>query len=66
MQRVIRVRYENGVLKPLDKVDAEEGEVLVVRVVRRDLAEKLYGSLRAGREEVERALREAEDELGVY
>ena len=30
MSKVIRVRYENGVLKPLEPVDLREGEELVV------------------------------------
>ena len=30
MSRVIRVRYEKGVLRPLEKLDLEEGEELVV------------------------------------
>ena len=32
MSKAIRVRYENGVLKPLEPVDLEEGEELVVVV----------------------------------
>jgi len=32
MARVVRVRYENGVLKPLEKLDFREGEELVVVV----------------------------------
>ena len=31
MSKAIRVKYENGVLKPLDPVDLEEGEEVVVR-----------------------------------
>ena len=32
MSKAIRVRYENGVLKPLEPVDLEEGEELVIVV----------------------------------
>jgi len=32
MARAIRARYENGVLKPLEKLDLEEGEEVIVRV----------------------------------
>ena len=32
MSKVIRVKYENGVLKPLEPVDLQEGEELVVVV----------------------------------
>ena len=66
LSRVIRVKYEDGVLKPLDKVDASEGEILVVRILKRELAEKVFGSLRVDKRALEEALREAEDEIGVY
>ncbi len=33
MSKVIRVRYEEGVFKPLESVDFEEGEELLVRIV---------------------------------
>ena len=32
MSKAIRVKYENGVLKPLEPVDLQEGEELVVVV----------------------------------
>ncbi|MCD6095155.1 MAG: antitoxin family protein, partial [Thermoprotei archaeon] len=33
MVRVIRVRYENGVLKPLEKLEFEEGKELLIRII---------------------------------
>ena len=33
MSKVIRVRYENGVLKPLEPLELEEGEELLVRLI---------------------------------
>jgi len=32
MARAIRAKYENGVLKPLEKLDLEKGEKVIVRV----------------------------------
>ena len=32
MARIIRAKYVNGVLKPLEKLDLEEGEEVIVRV----------------------------------
>lgn len=32
MSKVIRVKYENGVLKPLEPLEFEEGEELIVEV----------------------------------
>ncbi|RLF03739.1 MAG: antitoxin [Thermoprotei archaeon] len=34
MARVIRARYENGVLRPLEKLDLEEGENVRLIVLR--------------------------------
>ncbi|MCD6348121.1 MAG: antitoxin family protein [Candidatus Korarchaeota archaeon] len=66
--KVIRVRYEGGVLRPLDKIEAGEGEVLLVKVIRKDreLADKLFGSLRVDEGTLRKVLEEAEDELGIY
>jgi len=41
MSKIIRVRYENGVLKPLEPVDLEEGEEVVVFIRKRRVKEVL-------------------------
>jgi len=66
LSKVIRVRYEKGVLKPLDRVDAKEGEILYVKILRRVLAEEVFGSLRVDKKVLEAIMREAEDEFSVY
>lgn len=45
MSKVIRVRYEKGVLKPLEKLDLEEGEEVqvILKTSEDSLARKLYG-----------------------
>jgi len=45
--RVVRARYEKGVLKPLDKVELEEGEEVVISIVRdvRSILRKYKGAL---------------------
>ena len=65
MSKVIRVRYEKGVLKPLEPLDLEEGEILLVSI-RRSIRE-LFGVLqkrnpRIKPEDVERVIEEVEDE----
>ena len=53
MSKVIRVRYEKGVLKPLEPLELEEGEEAVV-VLREDLvafARRVRKSLRRLHEE---------------
>lgn len=66
MGRVIRVRYEKGVLKPLDKLEVSEGEVLLIKVLRVELAERVFGSIKVDERTLEKVMREAEDELGIY
>jgi predicted DNA-binding antitoxin AbrB/MazE fold protein len=34
LARVIRAKYENGVLKPLESVDLEEGEIVKLVIIR--------------------------------
>ncbi len=46
MARVIRARYENGVLRPLEKLDLREGEVVEV-IIRRAPA-SVFGALFRG------------------
>ena len=41
MSKVIRVRYEKGVLKPLEPVELREGEELVVFIRKRRVSEVL-------------------------
>jgi len=47
MSKVIRVRYENGVLKPLEPLELEEGEEVLVTVKRdiRKILKKYRGIL---------------------
>ncbi|MCD6300837.1 MAG: antitoxin family protein [Staphylothermus sp.] len=41
MSKVVRVRYENGVLKPLEPLEFREGEELVVFIRKRRVSEVL-------------------------
>ncbi|PUA32753.1 MAG: hypothetical protein B7O98_04690 [Zestosphaera tikiterensis] len=46
MSKAVRVRYEKGVLRPLDNVELSEGEelkVLIARKVFRGFSEKACG-----------------------
>ena len=47
MPRLIRARYEKGVLKPLEPLELREGEEVLVRIERpadrRRVIEKFYG-----------------------
>ena len=67
MSKVVRVKYEKGVLRPLEPVDLREGEELFVRLERYDdrvrRLRKYRGMLgKASREEIEELLLEAEFE----
>jgi len=62
MFKAIRVKYENGVLKPLEPVDLKEGEEVQVRIEisLRERLKDLIGILgRSNEEELERYLEEA-------
>ena len=62
MSKVIRVRYEKGVLKPLEPLDLEEGEEVRVKIERsvRERLRDLIGILgESSEEELERYLAEA-------
>jgi len=62
MSKVVRAKYENGVLKPLESLELEEGEVVRVRI-ERSLREKLKDIIgilgKSDDEELERYLEEA-------
>lgn len=67
MSKAVRVRYEKGVLKPLEPVDLKEGEEVIVRVEtfedRLRRLQKYRGMLgKASEEEIEELLLEAEFE----
>ncbi|RLG79685.1 MAG: hypothetical protein DRO40_12410 [Thermoprotei archaeon] len=62
MSRVIRVRYEKGVLKPLEPLDLREGEEVRVRI-EKSIREKLKGLIgvlgESSEEELKKYLEEA-------
>jgi len=62
MSKAIRVRYEKGVLKPLEPIELDEGEEVQVRIERnlRDRLKDLIGILgKSSEEELERYLEKA-------
>ncbi len=67
LSKVIRVKYEDGVLKPLEPVDLQEGEELLVKVVevekRRRILRKYRGVLGSvPKELLDRFMLEAEEQ----
>jgi len=65
MAKAIRARYENGVLKPLEKLDLREGEEVIVRIERLEERQKVLKELRgvlgpASKELLDRFMLEAE------
>lgn len=66
LSKVVRVRYEKGVLKPLEPVELREGEERIAVLVpvgeeRRRILRKYRGILgKAAQEEIEQLLAEAE------
>ncbi|MCE4608547.1 MAG: antitoxin family protein [Caldisphaeraceae archaeon] len=67
MSRIIRAKYERGVFKPLSKIEElKDGEVIIIKILGRDIAEKVFSSIKIDKEKVEEALREVEDEFSLY
>lgn len=62
MQKTIEVVYEDGVFKPLEPVEMEEGERMTVEV--KKLPENLFGIFRG--KDLKKLLEETEDEWGIY
>ncbi|MEB3780463.1 MAG: antitoxin family protein [Desulfurococcales archaeon] len=67
MSKVIRVKYEKGVLKPLEPLEFREGEEMVVKIIavedRRRLLRKHRGALGpAPKELLDRFMLEAEEQ----
>ena len=61
MARVIRARFENGVLKPLEKLDLREGEVVKIVVLPKDFPELVEEIEVEAREDVGRVLRDGRE-----
>jgi len=66
LSKVVKVRYEKGVLKPLEPVDLREGEERIAVLIpvgeeRKKILRKYRGVLgKASKEEIEELLSEAE------
>ncbi len=61
MAKVIRARYENGVLKPLEKLDLEEGKEVRVVVLPKEFYELIEEVEIEARENVNEVLREGRE-----
>jgi len=59
MSKVIRVRYENDVLKPLEPLELREGEELRVQLLPEELPELVEKVSVEAKEDVDKVLREA-------
>ena len=65
MPKVIEAVYENGVFRPLEKIELKEGEKVRIQIESAEaVLQEVFGILRG--KDVLRALRELEDEWGVH
>ncbi len=62
MPKIIEAVYENGVFKPLQKVDLKEGERVKLKVEEMSVVDCVFGILKG--KDTLKALRELEDEWG--
>ncbi len=61
MARAIRARYENGVLKPLEKLDLREGEEVRVLVLPKEFPELVEEIEVEAREDIDEVLRKGRE-----
>ncbi|MCD6467446.1 MAG: antitoxin family protein [Methanomicrobia archaeon] len=61
----IEVIYENGVFKPVKKVNLKEKEKVKIRVVG-DIVEKTRGIIKIDKKSLDNLLEEVEDEWGFH
>jgi len=61
LPRVIRVRFENGVLKPLEPLDLREGEEVRIQVLPEEFPELVDKVSVEASEDVDKTLREARE-----
>jgi len=61
LSKVIRVRYEKGVLKPLEPLDLHEGEEVRVQVLPEEFPELADKVSVEANEEVDKILKEARE-----
>jgi predicted DNA-binding antitoxin AbrB/MazE fold protein len=61
MSKVVRVRYEKGVLKPLEPLDLREGEEVRIQVLPEEFPELADKISVDAREDIDKVLREARE-----
>jgi len=47
MAKVIEVIYENGVFKPLQKVDLKEGQIVTIEIKEKRISKRFYQVLKS-------------------
>lgn len=62
MPKIIEVVYEDGVFKPLEKVDLKEKSK--AKVVIKSISDETFGIIKVSREELKRVLEELDEEWG--
>ncbi len=62
MPKIIEAIYENGVFKPLQKVDLKEGEK--AKIIVESISEKTFGVLKVSEKELKRVLDEIDEYWG--
>ena len=61
MAKIIRARYENGVLKPMEKLDLKEGEEVRIVVLPKEFSKLIEEIEIEAKEDVNKILREGRE-----
>ena len=66
MTRIVEAIYTQGVLKPLQDPGLREGQRVRLALVEEDILEETFGLLSDKQDQVEKLLRELEDEITLH
>jgi len=61
MAKIIRARYENGVLRPLESLDLEDGEEVRIAILPKEFSELVEEVEATAREDIDDVLREGRE-----
>jgi len=61
MAKIVRARYENGVLRPLESLDLEDGEEVRIAILPKEFPELVEEVEATAREDIDDVLREGRE-----
>jgi len=66
MAQIIEAVYEDGVIKPLKKLNLRDKEKIRIKIMEKSIVDETFGILPVDSEKMRKIIEEVEDEWGVY